>query len=57
MAYESVFASFPSLTFWLLAAGQACCIRWESSLAEPAFPERDLACLRASRRGLSLHGD
>jgi hypothetical protein len=27
-----------------------------SSLAEPAFPERDLACLRASRRGLSLHG-
>jgi hypothetical protein len=26
-----------------------------SSLAEPAFSERDLAYLRASRRGLSLH--
>src|SRR5712692_4318754 len=27
-----------------------------SSLAEPAFPESDLACLSASRHGLSLHG-
>ena len=58
MAYEFVFASLPSLTFWLLAVGGMLYSMGVhlSSLAEPAFPERDLACLRASRRGLSLHG-
>jgi len=53
MVYGSVIASLPSLTLWLLAAVFDGCRL--SSLAEPAFSERDLAYLRASRRGLSLH--
>jgi predicted membrane channel-forming protein YqfA (hemolysin III family) len=53
MVYGSVIASLPSLTLWLLAAGGVLysmgVIFHLSSLAEPAFSERDLAWFRASR--------
>ena len=41
-----VFASLPSLTFWLLAAGTACCIRWESSFIFGG------ACVSRTRSGM-----
>jgi hemolysin III len=54
----SAIASLPRLTFWLLAAGGALYSMGVifHLLAKPAFSERDLACLRSSRSGMSLCG-
>ena len=57
MLYDAVVASLPAMALWFIVAGGVLYTsrRDLSRLAAVAFPERDLALLRAGRRGLPLH--